>query len=172
MTQEPAQPKPHRGRKTYTDENGQPVSYWPSPEVAQLREEFENFVLAYDGSSSGFIVVNMNDSLSTSGTTRTVGFQLRTSTGTEVLRNALIELAVFDDAQLSVPSVTATLGSASYGTIVGGTGSAALKVVTSNEGRFECVLTKVPRGTVYVAASPTFGSPPLDCSEVDQVSFV
>lgn len=115
----------------------------------------------------------MNDAADVGGggTTQTVGFQMKDSAGSDVAGQKMMEFAVFDDVGLSVPSAAATLGTVADGTIIAGEGSAALKVQTDANGLFQCTLTNPADTTVYVACSPTFGSPALDCTRIDSVTF-
>jgi hypothetical protein len=105
------------------------------------------------------------------GTTVTVGFNLTNINDIALGLGALVEMAVFQDIDLSIPAVNATLDTASKGTIVAGAASAALKVKTNSSGEFACTLTDLVDETVYLACSPTFGGPALICLSKDSVTF-
>lgn len=105
------------------------------------------------------------------GTTRAVGFQVIDDQGAPFLGAVLVEVAAFSDAGMTQPSLNATLNTATAGVISAGGGTAALKVVTSTEGRFSCTLTDLMDETIYLSCSSTFGGPVLDCREFDTVAF-
>ena len=104
------------------------------------------------------------------GTTVAVGFQLKDGNQNAAVAR-LVEFAVFDDVDLGTPATNATLDTPTAGTIVSGAGSAALKVKTDASGKFTCTLTNNVDEQVSLSTSPTFGSPILDCIEIDSVTF-
>jgi hypothetical protein len=117
--------------------------------------------------------VEMDDAADVTGggTTRAVGFQVTDFAGNPIDYAVSLELAVFDDVNLTVPATSATLATATQGTILAGSATAALKVRTDTAGRFLCTLTNLFDTTVYLGASPSFGSPLMDCREIDSVTF-
>jgi len=82
-----------------------------------------------------------------------------------------LELAVFDDADLSTPAANATLGNASVGTIQAGSGTAALKIKTNAEGRCSLDLSDLVNEQVYLACKPTFGAQAISCKQRQSVIF-
>ncbi len=119
------------------------------------------------------IVVKMDDApdVTGGGTTTSVGFQLRDAASRNLALQTVLEFGVFDDAVLATPAAAATLDTAAQGTIVGGAGTAALKVQTDANGRFSCTLTDAADETVWLGCSPSFGSPIVDCKDIDAVTF-
>ena len=107
------------------------------------------------------------------GTEQTVGFQVTQVNGSEIDTEVLLEFAVFQDEYLTVPAVNAVLSDAvtDKGTILAGSGTAALKVQTNETGEFQCKLTDAVDEPVYLACSTTFGSPAVSCRETDSVTF-
>lgn len=105
------------------------------------------------------------------GTTGSVEFQITDFAGDNIDGEKILELAVFDDIGLATPAANATLDTAANGTILGGAGTAALKVQTDATGKFKCTLTDLIDETVYLGCSPSFGSPLIDCREIDSVTF-
>lgn len=125
----------------------------------QALDEFVN--IAIDGSAD----------VGGGGTTANVGFQLKNVKGENLKLEAVLEFAVFDDEEMSIPAVNATLDTATKGTIIAGGASAALKVKTDENGKFTCTLTNAVDEQVFVGSSPSFGSPILDCRELDAITF-
>ena len=105
------------------------------------------------------------------GTTQEVGFQIKDTDGNNVALEVVLEFAAFDDVDLSVPAVSATLGTVIDGTIIAGEPSAALKVKTDATGLFKCTLTDIVDETVTLGCSMTFGSIVVDCQDTDSVTF-
>jgi hypothetical protein len=91
--------------------------------------------------------------------------------GDAINRAVVLELAAFDDESGVTPAVNATLDTATVGTILGGAGTAALKIKTSVTGTFACTLSDASLETVYALASASFGSPGLDCEEKASATF-
>lgn len=143
---------------------------YSTTEDDDVPDEFEDTQLSMLHS---LIKVKMLDApnVTGGGTTVTVGFSLTNINDVTLGLAALVELAVFDDADLSVPSVSATLDTASKGTIIAGAATAALKVKTDTNGEFACTLTDLVDHTVYLACSTTFGSPSIICLSKDSVTF-
>lgn len=133
----------------------------------------KEFLDSAEAGLSDLIQVAMDDApdVSGGGTTQSVGFQLKDINGNNVALATLADFAVFDEADLVTPATNATLDTASAGTIVGGAGTAALKVKTDANGKFTCTLTDLVDETVHMSTAPTFGSPILDCNEIDSVQF-
>ncbi len=121
----------------------------------------------------GVYKIRMDDApnVTGGGTTAQVGFQLINLADVLVSVNDLIQFAVFDDADLSIPATNATLNTASKGIIIAGAGTAALKVRTDTTGKFTCTLTNLIDEIVYLGCSSAFGGPALVCRETDIVEF-
>ena len=76
----------------------------------------------------------------------------------------LLTLGVFDDADLTMPSVDVALDTATEGTLLMGSGSGLIVARTSTTGVFACAATCLTPGvTRYLVAAPTMGSGILDC---------
>ena len=105
------------------------------------------------------------------GITGNVGCQLRNVKGDKLEIEAVLEFGVFDEEEVTTPAANATLNTASKGAILSGGGGNALKVKTDATGKFTCVLTNASDEQVFVGSSPSFGSPLLDCREVDAITF-
>jgi hypothetical protein len=117
--------------------------------------------------------VKMDDSVdATAGaTTTSVGFQITDFVGDPIAGVVVLNMGAFDDADLSIAAVNATLDTASQGTILGGAGTAGIKIKTDANGRFACVMTNAVDETVFTGCSPSFASPLLDCREVDSTTY-
>jgi hypothetical protein len=85
--------------------------------------------------------------------------------------SVLFEMAAFDDSGVSTPATNATLGTASIGSIVSGSGTAAIKGRTDSSGRFRCVLTNAVDETNWLATSATFGGPAIDGTAIADATF-
>ena len=135
------------------------ITVTPDPiiEVSQVRG-YRAAVLAAGDVSGG-------------GTTQEVGFQIKDTDGNDVALEVVLEFAVFDDINFSIPAVSAILGTVVNGTIIAGEGTAALKVKTDATGLFKCTLTDVVDETVYCGCSMTFGSVVVSCFDIDSVTF-
>lgn len=105
------------------------------------------------------------------GSVATVGFQITDFTGDPKADGVVVEFGVFDDIDLGIPAINATLATPTKGTIVVGSGSPALKVKTDSTGRFECQLTDLVDETVFLGCESSSGSPLFDCREIDSVTF-
>lgn len=82
-----------------------------------------------------------------------VGFTLTDLSGTAVAAAQRLGLGVFDDADCTIPSTTATLATASAGTINSGSGTNRLDVsVNPANGQFRCTVSipATANKTVYV----------------------
>jgi hypothetical protein len=104
-------------------------------------------------------------------TTSTVGFQLFDKFNQPLREEAILEMGVFDDADAVNLAANATLGSASVGTILGGVGTALIKVRTDNLGKFTCVLTNLFDETNWLTCAPSFGGHVIECYSIDSVQF-
>jgi hypothetical protein len=79
----------------------------------------------------------------------------------------LLALSVFDDADLTIPSVDVALSTPIEGTLLLGAGTGLVVVRTSNTGVFACSATcPTPGVTRYLASDRTTGSGILDCRMV------
>ena len=145
------------------------ISY-STAEDTSIPDEFEDAQIAMLNS---LIKVRMIDApdVSGGGTTQVVGFSITNMNDIPFAMPVLVELAVFDDSDVSNFALNASLDTATKGTILGGAGTAALKVKTDANGEFECTLSDLVDETVYLACSPTFGSPSLICLSKDSVTF-
>ncbi len=122
-----------------------------------------------DGALDLMFVVKMDGAADVTGggTTQTVGFQLQDVNREDV---AAIRKVEFVALKSGVPA-NATLASESAGDILGGGGTAALRVETDANGKFTCILTNPDDDTVELTCGPSLGSPLLHCTEVDLVAF-
>ncbi len=122
-----------------------------------------------DGALALMFIIKMDgaEDVTGGGTTQTVGFQLQDTNRVDV---AAIRILEFVALKNGVPA-NATLASESDGDILGGGGSAALRVETDATGKFTCILTNPDDDTVELTCGPSLGSPLLDCTEVDLVAF-
>ena len=78
-----------------------------------------------------------------------------------------LALGVFDDINLSIPSVDVALDTPTEGAIVLGVGTGLIVAATSATGVFACSATCMTAGvTRYLAADRTTGSGILDCRMV------
>jgi len=103
------------------------------------------------------------------GVTVAVGCEVMN--GGDPLGRCVVEFGVFDDPQLASPAKNARLSGALDGTILGGEGTAVLKVETDEDGVFRCTLTDYLDETVYLGCAPSFGSRALACESIDTVTF-
>lgn len=137
-------------------------------EDPNVDDQFEKAVL---GMLGNMYHVDMLDAPDTTGTTAQVGFKLLSAGYGNIVGQKLVEISVYDDPEITALSSVATLNTAAKGTIVAGAGTAALKVLTNENGEFECTLTNLTPGSVYVTCSAAAGGPALDCTEIDAVVF-
>lgn len=131
-----------------------------------------NIITTVNNSNNEELTIDMLDAADVpgGGTTQTVGFQIRDGDGDPIAREILMQFAVFDDANVSIPAANATLNSPGAGmTIAHGAGSAALVVKTDAAGLFTCTLTNPFSTTVYLACAPNFATPPY--RGIDSVAF-
>lgn len=150
-----------------------------SLELAALRDDgildlvFERDAEASDIGAAVLLAVLMDspDQPDAGDDDLSVGFQVIDQSGASVLKSSVLEFAVFDDEDFTIPSVNAVLQTATEGTIVAGEGTAALKIRTSGDGKFTCTLTDSQDETVYLACMSTFGGPLIDCQDFDSVTF-
>jgi len=103
------------------------------------------------------------------GVTAEVGFEVMN--GGDPLGKYVVEFGVFDDPQLASPAKNARLSGALDGIILGGEGTAALKVETDGAGVFRCTLTDYLDETVHLGCAPSFGSHAIACESIDTVTF-
>ena len=103
------------------------------------------------------------------GVSAEVGFEVMN--GGDPLGKYIVEFGVFDDPQLASPAKNARLSGALDGTILGGEGTAALKVETDGAGVFRCTLTDYLDETVHLGCAPSFGSHAIACESTDTVTF-
>jgi hypothetical protein len=153
---------------------GPDIPHLAKGEIKDVRDDMYEALAAVAAEiDNQIIVVDMIDApnVTGGGTTVEVGFQLRGSGGDKHEVEELVQFAVFDDENFSVPAVNADLDTASAGTIIAGGGSAALKVKTDATGLFKCTLTDTVDETVYLACDAAFGGPMVDCRDIDDVTF-
>ena len=105
------------------------------------------------------------------GTTVTVGFQLTNINDVPVKLQVPVEFAAFDEQYGVVPAASAVLSVPTKGTILDGSGTAALKVLTNASGEFACTLTDLVDETVWLGCSQSFMSPAIICLSKDSVAF-
>jgi len=107
------------------------------------------------------------------GTTQTFTLKLRTNPGEEAKVQETLGLIVTDDADGGTPLNGYTVGTATKGTIVAGADSNDLVIKTDANGEFAATLTQGSAGaaSVYLKVKPVAGSPALDASGYQKVSF-
>lgn len=146
-----------------------------SGEIADLRRDVEGAFDKVEGLVSGMLHVELIDvTPPASGVdTATVGLRiLQSPGGLPYTEEVVLEFAVFDDEDAANPAAAAVLQTASKGTILAGSGTAALKVKTDANGEFECQCSDGTDETVYLASSQSFKSPALDCADTESVTFI
>ncbi len=102
----------------------------------------------------------------------TVGFQVTDFLNEPSKAIHKLQFAVFEDQDLSVPSLNATLATAAEGTILDGEASAALELKTDANGRFSCKITDPAHETVWVGSASLFGSRSFDNTGRDDITFI
>lgn len=143
-------------------------------ELTDLRSDMYEAMTRIAADLSRLLTVSILPAPDVSGgaTSGIVGLQLLDSPGGDPFTQPIfLEFAVFDDEGLASPSATATFGVASAGEVMGGLGTPALKIKTDVNGLFQCTLNNPNDGTVWLASSPTFGSPAMDCQNKVAVVF-
>lgn len=116
------------------------------------------------------VAVDDADDVGSGGTTQTVGLQLNDQDGSALAAQHLLTFGGYADANGSA-AANGTLATATAGTIISGSGTAELKVLTDAAGKFTCTLTNAVDEAVHLIAGPTIGSPILDCRDSDSVTF-
>jgi hypothetical protein len=139
-------------------------------EDTSIPDDFEDVVLAM---LHTILKVKLIDAANVTGggTTQTVGFSLTDINDVPIKLQTPVEFAVFNEQWGVTPATSAVLGTAVKGTILGGDGTAALKVLTDANGEFTCTLTDVVDETVWVGCSQSFMSPSLICLSKDSITF-
>lgn len=115
--------------------------------------------------------VQMDDNDDVVGTEAEVAFQVTNYAHEPINFEMVLQLAVFADIDLVVPSPNAVLSDATIGSILYGEGTAAMKVKTNATGRFVCKVTNFAKETVFVGCDRTFKTPVLDGREFDSITF-
>jgi hypothetical protein len=106
------------------------------------------------------------------GTTVACGFQLVDGAGRNIERAVRVGFGVYSDANAVTASPNATLATATAGTILSGSGTAELQVLTSATGKFTCTLTDASDETVHLACSQASkGGIPVECSAREATTF-
>lgn len=103
--------------------------------------------------------------------TAVVGFTVKTPWGAQLGEQMVVQFGTYQDANGILAATTATLDTASLGTILSGAGTNELKVLTDIYGRFACTLTDTAHETVYQMCKPVDRTPVLDCRDYDAVTF-
>jgi len=118
------------------------------------------------------VTMNITDHPAAGATECAIGFQVQTEEGIDADQQYLFSLGVYNDAYGAVAAANATLATPTKGTILSGSGSNLLAVLTDANGEFACTLTDatLPE-TVYVMASLRAGSPMADVQSKDEVAF-
>jgi len=144
-------------------------------EVTDLRGDVEEAFkkLAQELASTNlFVDISPASPTGAVGAPVVVTVQLRDApAGDPVALAAYMQLAVFDDVHASVPSVTAVIANATFGTIVSGSGTSATKILTYATGKAVVEVTNAAATTVYVAAAPDFKSPSMTFSDDAQIAY-
>lgn len=100
-----------------------------------------------------------------------VGFDLKTLDGNAVAYQPTMYLGVFSDAACTTPSTTATLDTATAGTIVSGGGTNLLEVTPSATGEFACSVDDTADEAVYLKAWVAGSRRIVDTSDQHTVTF-
>ena len=146
------------------------ISY-STAEDTSIPDEFEDTQIAMLNS---LVKVRMIDApnVSGGGTTQVVGFALTNINDIPIKLSTYVELNLWQDVDLSILATSASLTTASKGTIIAtNLSGTALKVKTDANGEFECVLTDLIDETVYLACDQTSGGPALITTSKDSVTF-
>lgn len=104
-------------------------------------------------------------------TTTTLTLQLVDQYDLPIFEDLVVALGVFDEAEAATPATNASLNTASEGTILGGAGTAALKVRMSTSGKFVCIMTNLVDETVHSAIDGSYASPIVDGRGVTATVF-
>lgn len=99
------------------------------------------------------------------------GFDLETEAGAAANVAPQMYLGVFDDAELTIPSVDGTLDTAATGTIDDGAGTNLLKVTPAATGEVSVTLTATGAGVFYLKAWPVGTGYIVDASDVHVTTF-
>jgi hypothetical protein len=122
--------------------------------------------------SAAVVELDAEAAVVVSPTERRIGFEIAKDDDRDTLiPNALLELVLYDTADLTAPSATGTLHTATAGAILYGSGTAAVKFRVSSGGIGRLVVESPTLAPVWLAAKMATGSPVLDCSTVRNVTF-
>ena len=124
------------------------------------------------GSNVAIVALDVVPNVGAGGTTVPCGFQLKDGAGRNIERAVRVAFGVYDDANAVTPGAAATLATATAGTILSGSGTAELQVLTSATGKFTCTLTDATDEEVFLAAGPAaVGGIPVECSAREATTF-
>lgn len=127
-----------------------------------------------DGSDRSPLICTMNTVANPgagSDTSAGEGFAILTEAAAAANVAPPMYMGVFDDAACQIPSVHATLNTASAGTIVSGAGTNLLRVTPSATGTFACTVTNHTDEKVYLKAWPADSSYIIDSSSIMDVTM-
>jgi len=95
-----------------------------------------------------------------------VRLQLLDVQGNSLAAERVFELRV-SDAEYGAASASATIaaGDLGLGTIISGSGTATVLVETDADGKLDLKISEAAAASRYIVASPSFGSPFLDCTD-------
>ena len=147
-----------------------------SNELSDLRADVEGAFQKVANELSGFLYVEMTSIVAPgSGIgVATVGFKVLVSPGGAAYEEEIIlQLGAFDNVDAAgVGAATATLATATKGTILWGSGTSVILVKTNATGEFECQLTNPADETNYLTTAMSFKSPALDSRSMSDVTFI
>ncbi len=98
--------------------------------------------------------------------------QLKDPRGEDVAAQRVFEVHVAD-TEYGGDSATATIAAAAVpiGTIISGSGTAAVKVQTDSDGQVALAVTEASAASRYLSARPCYGSPILDARDTATLTF-
>lgn len=100
-----------------------------------------------------------------------VGFDLEDEAGAAAGVDPDMYMGVYSDSDCTTPSTTATLDTATIGTIDEGAGTNLIKVTPSSAGVFVCSVDDTADETVYLKAFPADTSYTIDTASTDDVTY-
>jgi len=139
-----------------------------------VQDDDVSIVAEIEGSDRAPVVCTMKDPADPAGGVDTlagVGFDLLTEAGAAANVAPQMYMGVFADADCQTPSTTATLDTATTGTIDSGAGTNLLKVTPDAAGEFACSVDDTADETVYLKAWIVGTGYIVDSGSTDDVTF-
>lgn len=116
-----------------------------------------------------------NDDPAAGAGTKAIILEVRDFRGDKVNYAVRLALIVYQDDgsgnMKPVPSATANLATATKGKFVNGEGTNITDIETDTNGEFACTLTNSADDTVWLVAEQSAGSPVIDSTGIDSVTF-